>query len=313
MESYIKPCIFRLLLIFVLFINKIRAQDTLITIWPNGSPAEISDSNYIEEVQKDTLGIILRYRKISTPRLSVFLANPEFANGTSVLILPGGGYSHLTINKEGYKVAKWLNTLGISAFVLKYRLPSDKIMVDKTLAPLQDAQEAIRIIRRNSKRWDLDSSKVGVMGFSAGGHLAATLSNHFNFKESGTVTEVTSRPDFSILIYPVISMEDGITHNGSRDNLLGINPNSSQVEKFSMEKQVSNKTPPTFLVHASDDKSVPVENSLRYYNALKQFTVPVEMHLYQMGGHGFGLGNSGTNKNWPNECKKWLRLNLIIP
>ena len=186
-------------------------------------------------------------------------------------------------------------------------------MKDKTVGPLQDAQEAIRTLRRRADEWNLDVTKIGVIGFSAGGHLAATVSTHYNDKVYESKDNSSARPDFSILIYPVISMEDAITHKGSKENLLGKNVSAEMVEKYSNEKQVDANTPKTFLAHATDDKAVPVENSINYYLALKNQKVPVEMHIYENGGHGFGLGVQGTNKNWPAACEKWLVSNGFIP
>ena len=213
------------------------------------------------------------------------------------------------MNKEGYRVAEFLNHLGITALVLKYRLPNDAIMVNKNIGPLQDAQEAIRFVRRNAKVWNLDKNKIGVIGFSAGGHLAATLSTRFNEFVYKVKDDVSAKINFSILIYPVISMENSITHQGSKNNLLGKSASKQKIETFSNEKQVSSITPKTFLVHATDDTSVPVENSLQYYLALKANKIPVEMHIYEKGGHGFGLGKSGTSLNWSSHLKNWLQEN----
>jgi len=190
-------------------------------------------------------------------------------------------------------------------------MPTDLIMKDKSIGPLQDAQEAIRIIRRNAKEWNIDPDKIGVLGFSAGGHLASTLATHY--LDNVYDADVTSaRPDFSILIYPVISMEDGITHNGSKVSLLGANASKEHTDKYSNEKQVDANTPKTFIVHATDDKVVPVENSINYYLNLKKYNAPVEMHLYENGGHGFGLGTKGTHTEWPKACEKWLAENSLL-
>lgn len=295
-----------LLLFFGVQISGV-AQNNEIPLWEQ-IPNSILVTDYKEEKTLDKEGAINGVSKVSQPTLTVFLADAKIANRTAVVICPGGGYHHLSINKEGYKIAKWLNSLGISAFVLKYRLPSDLIMKDKTIGPLQDAQEAIRMLRRNAKKWKLDPSKIGVIGFSAGGHLASTLATKFDESKDNT----SARPDFSILMYPVISMQDGITHKGSKTNLLGENPSAEMIDKYSNEKQVSSSTPKTFIVHATDDKSVPVENSINYYLALKQNKIPVEMHLYENGGHGFGLGVEGTTKNWSTACEKWLITNGFI-
>ncbi|WP_426484754.1 prolyl oligopeptidase family serine peptidase [Flavobacterium sp. 2] len=296
-----------LLFISLLLTITALSQKKEIPLWDK-IPDEIVSKEYSEEVDhKNELSEGVR--KVTLPTLTVYLADPEKSNGTSVIICPGGGYGMLAINKEGYKVAEWFNSLGINAFVLKYRLPSDLIMKNKTVAPLQDAQQAVRLVRRNASKWKLNPNKIGIMGFSAGGHLASTLSTHYNDKVYTPLDTTSAKPNFSILIYPVISMQEGITHQGSKDNLLGKSSNSELTEKYSNEKQVTNETPKTFLVHATDDKAVPVENSINYYLALKKEKVLAEMHLYENGGHGFGLGVKGTNANWPKDCEKWLTAN----
>lgn len=293
--------------------QQLQAQSEVVALWPNGVPGALSDASYVQESQLDALGNIRGYSKVSQPDITVFLAEKEISNGTAVVICPGGGYSHLAILKEGYKVAKWFNTLGISAFVLKYRMPSDQTMKDKSVGPLQDAQEAVRMVRRNANTWGIDPSKVGIMGFSAGGHLAASLSTLYKENTYTASDNMSARPDFSILIYPVISMEDDITHNGSRKNLLGDSPSPEQLKMFSNEKQINHQTPPAFLVHATDDSGVPVENSMAYYLALKEHKVASEMHIYEKGGHGFGLGVGATNQYWPTACENWLRSHSWIP
>ncbi|PXY43175.1 alpha/beta hydrolase [Flavobacterium hydrophilum] len=287
------------------------SENKEIKLWDK-IPDAITTKRYKEVPRIDDLGNITGIRKVIEPTLKIFLAENKGAKNTAVVICPGGGYALLSHEKEGEHVAKWFQSIGISAFVLKYRLPSDAIMKNKTIGPLQDAQEAIRTLRRNADEWNLDMSKIGIMGFSAGGHLASTLSTHYNDKVYECKDDSSARPDFSILIYPVISMEDGITHSGSKENLLGKTTSSEMIAKYSNEKQVNKSTPKTFLIHATDDKSVPVENSINYYLALKQNKVPVEMHLYENGGHGFGLGVAGTNKNWPKACEKWLAANGLI-
>jgi acetyl esterase/lipase len=224
------------------------------------------------------------------------------------VICPGGGYWGIAIDHEGKQTAEWLNSIGISAFVLKYRLPDDAIMKDKSIGPLQDVQEAIRVVRRNAKEWNIDPDKIGIMGYSAGGHLASTVSTHFEEKVYDSPDTTSARPDFSILIYPVISMDSSITHWGSRINLLGEKPSAEQVKRFSNELQVSDKTPPAFLVHSLDDNAVPVQNSIYYVLSLKKYNIPCELHLYEKGGHGYGLGRSDdTESSWPEACKLWLK------
>lgn len=300
-----------LIVLFLGISNSVFSQNQVIHLWDK-IPGAKQSLDYKEEVSYDDQGAVLRISKVSQPTLTLFLADSKTANGSSVVICPGGGYAKLAITKEGYKIAEWLNSLGISAFVLKYRLPDDLIMDQKSIGPLQDAQEAIRIIRRNAAKWNLDSNKIGVMGFSAGGHLAATLSTQFNEKGYIPIDKTSARPDFSILIYPVITMCDEFGHKGSKKNLLGISPSIDMIEKYSNEKRVDSLTPKTFLVHATDDKSVFVENSMNYYLALKQNNIPTEMHIYENGGHGFGLGMQGTNVNWPIACEKWLTSNGYI-
>jgi acetyl esterase/lipase len=275
-------------------------------------PGAIKSETYKEEPRLDDKGNRTGIRKVVEPTLMPFLVENASSKNPAVVICPGGGYSVLSIDKEGINVAKWFNSIGVSAFVLKYRLPTDEIMTNKSVAPLQDAQEAIRILRRNAVKWNLDQNKIGIIGFSAGGHLASTASTHYLDKVYESKDEVSARPDFSMLIYPVISMENGITHNGSRESLLGKTPTDDLIAKYSNEKQVNENTPPTFLLHATDDKAVPVENSINYYLALKKNKVSAEMHLYQNGGHGFGLGTIGTNTDWPMACKSWLTANSII-
>jgi acetyl esterase/lipase len=301
MSIYILPVFFSIGIIL-----PIHAQDQIIPLWTEAIPDTIYDGSYQEkEISKE--GIFQNSSKVVTPTLSVFLPNESSTNGASVLIFPGGGYSHLAIDKEGTKVAQWLNTLGITAFVLKYRLPNEQIMKDKTIGPLQDAQEAIRYIRRNVEKWKVNKDKIGVMGFSAGGHLAATLSTHYNEKIYQVSDSLSAKPDFSILIYPVISMTNEITHKGSQNNLLGVSPSVSLINKFSNEQHVNSETPPTFIIHATDDLVVPAENSLNYYLALKKNKVPAELHLYEKGGHGFGLGVKDTSQYWTKDCENWLR------
>ncbi len=298
---------FQILLFIIIGLSiNTRAQNKVISLWKSPITGEIEAPNYQEqEIYKDN--ILQSTSNVKIPTLAVYIPNEIVENGTAVLVLPGGGYSHLSMNKEGKKIAEWLNSLGITAFVLKYRLPNEQIMKDKTIGPLQDAQEAIRVIRRNAKEWHIDPTKIGVIGFSAGGHLATTLASHYDENVYPTTDSISARPDFSLLIYPVISMNNEITHKGSRENLLGKNPSLNLIEKFSNELQVNSKTPPTFLVHATDDQSVPVENSINYYLALKRNNVSAELHVYEKGGHGFGLGLKDTSQFWTLDCIHWLK------
>jgi acetyl esterase/lipase len=291
-------------------IGTLYAQNETITLWPNEIPNAIENSDYNEmEVIKDSQ--LTSTSKVTVPTLSLFLPDKDKSNGTAIVICPGGGYLHLAIDKEGFRIAKWLNTLGITAFVLKYRLPSDEIMENKTIGPLQDAQEALRIVRRDAKKWNINPEKIGIMGFSAGGHLASTVSTHY-LDEVYVHDTISAKPNFSILIYPVISMEEEITHQGSKTNLLGNTPSDSLVKFYSNEQQIDSLTPPAFLIHASDDKVVPVENSINYYKALKNNNVPAELHIYEKGGHGFGLGVKDTSLYWTVSCEHWLKSNKYV-
>ncbi|WP_100615360.1 alpha/beta hydrolase [Confluentibacter citreus] len=281
-------------------------QSKVIDLWNGKVPGAIINTEYKQIV--DSADNWTKMRFVTNPTLDMYPAPKEMATGTAVIICPGGGYWGLAIDHEGVQVAKWLNGLGITAFVLKYRLPNDALMVDKSLGPMQDGQEAIRSVRRIAKEWGIDSTKIGIMGFSAGGHLASTLSTHFNEKVYEVTDSTSARPDFSLLIYPVISMEEDITHKGSQVNLLGDNPSIERKKHFSNELQVNEETPPAFLVHSMDDGAVPVQNSIGYALALKKYHVPCELHIYQSGGHGYGLGRTeNTESSWPDACKKWLR------
>jgi acetyl esterase/lipase len=302
---------------FILFITIIlscimaNAQTRVIPLWPDGVPGSIENSDYIETT--DSLDNWTKTRLVTNPRLDYYPAKEKLATGTAVVICPGGGYWGIAIDHEGKQTAEWLNSIGISAFVLKYRLPDDAIMEDKSVGPLQDAQRAIRIVRRRAKEWNINPARIGIMGYSAGGHLAATLSTHYDENVYEPENETSARPDFSLLIYPVITMDASYTHMGSRETLLGKNPTDEQVKRFSNELQVDGQTPPAFLVHSLDDDTVPVLNSINYALALKKNSVPCELHLYEQGGHGYGLGRSdNTESTWPEACKKWLGAHGLI-
>jgi pectinesterase len=274
----------------------------VIPLYKNGVPNSTGAPDKENSASRDNIN---RIAKVSNPTLTIF--KPAKPNGKAVIICPGGGYLYLTIDKEGKKVAEEMNRWGITAFVLKYRLPDDTTNIDKSLAPLQDAQQAIRLVRSNAKEWGINKDQIGIMGFSAGGHVAATAATHFNFKADEFNADTTSvRPDFAILIYPVISFDSNITHKGSRNNLIGAKPTLDKTVLFSNELQVTKNTPASFLVHAGDDGSVPVENSIRYYQACIKNKVPAEMHLYPKGGHGFGMYNKTTDDNWMERLKLWL-------
>jgi len=259
-----------------------------------------------ESVDTTTGPVRYSYSLVSRPTVQVFLPPPGIATGTAVVVCPGGGYLHLAFTHEGTDVAWMLNDLGIAAFVLKYRLPNDETMIDKTIGPLQDAQRAIQLVRQRAADWGIDPARVGIMGFSAGGHLASTAGTHFNQAVIDNPDKISLRPDFMILVYPVISFQDSIGHRGSRDNLIGLRPDATLIRKYSNELQVTAQTPPTFLVHAGDDKTVPVANSLHFYEALQANGVPAEMHIYPHGGHGFGMNNPTTTDRWTDRLRSWL-------
>ncbi|WP_282074107.1 alpha/beta hydrolase [Polaribacter atrinae] len=285
----------------------VDAQNQEVALWNTSIPGAIASETYIEsyDVSLDQV------RNVKIPTLKIFV--PENPNGTAMIICPGGGYALLAIKRSGYDVAKWLNKLGITAFVLKYRLPSDEIMQDKSIGPLQDAQESIRYVRRNAKKWQLNPNKIGVIGFSAGGHLASTLATHYKDVTYKTKDTTSAKPDFTVLVYPVISMQDNTTHKGSRNRLLGNKPSKEVIEKFSNQLQVNSHTSPTFIAHASDDKDVTIKNSIAYYLALKENNVPAELHAYQNGKHAFFLGRENTTSQyWTSQCKNWLFLNNYI-
>jgi pectinesterase len=248
---------------------------------------------------------VTRIAKVSNPTLTIF--KPVKPNGKAVIICPGGGYTILAFDKEGTRVAEEMNRWGVTAFVLKYRLPDDSINIDKSLAPLQDAQQAIRLVRANAKEWGVNKNQIGIMGFSAGGHLASTAATHFKFMADADNKDTTSlRPDFAVLIYPVISFDSTITHKGSRNNLIGAKATEKITNFFSNELQVDMETPPSFLVHAGDDGAVPVDNSIRYYQACIKNKVAAELHLYPKGGHGFGMYNKTTDENWMERLRNWI-------
>ena len=300
----------KLVVLFVMYLvsaNPSPAQVSipLYDVIPNSKPS-------VNKEKTETPGSILIVSNISIPTLTMYSPAVTSGKATAVIICPGGGYGVVAAGHEGTDIAKVFNEWGIIAFVLKYRLPDDAIMIDKTIGPLQDAQRAIQMVRQNAAKWSIDPDKIGIMGFSAGGHLASTASTHFNKAVIDNPGNISLRPDFSMLIYPVISFTDSLTHGGSRDNLIGKNPSAEKIKEYSNELQVNAKTPPAFLVHAKDDDAVKFGNSVQYYEALKKNKVNAELRLYEHGGHGFGLNNKTATDKWADQLKTWLKTNHYI-
>lgn len=270
------------------------AEPLKIKLWENGAP------NALGNEDKDK------------PQINVFLPEKDKANGTAVVVCPGGGYQGLAIDHEGWQFADWFNSFGVAAIVLEYRHRGKGYGHPN---PLLDVQRAIRTVRFNAEKWGIEPNKIGVIGFSAGGHLASTAGTHFDgVKEPVDDTDKTScRPDFMILCYPVILFDSAVTHKGSQVNLIGENAPKELVELYSNEKQVSAQTPPTFIFFTDEDTVVPPENGIEFYLALRKHKIPAEMHIFQKGGHGQGLakGKPG-NEHWPELCKKWLQNNGFL-
>lgn len=306
-KEKLKPLFFLFILIMIENISNAQTTIPLYKEVPNSRPA----LNYKEKADTGTDGII-RIGKVSIPEITIFPASNSSTKNTAVIICPGGGYSILAYNLEGTDVAKIFNSWGVTAIVLKYRLPDDAIMKDKSIGPLQDAQRALQYVRENAKELNINPQKIGIMGFSAGGHLAATASTHFEKSYISNPRNISLRPDFSILSYPVISFTDSLAHFGSSENLIGKNPSQNVINNFSNELQVTKNTPPTFLVLASDDKTVNPENSIKYYEALLKNNVPAEIHIYQNGGHGFGTHNHTTKDDWMQTLQHWMQHNNFL-
>ncbi|RPD47013.1 alpha/beta hydrolase [Hymenobacter sediminis] len=294
-----------LLLSFLLSLSSslLMAQtQPVIALYPGTVPN--SKSSAVQEVAKKQASGSVRISQVVQPTLTVYKAAK--ANGTAVVVCPGGGYAMLAMDHEGHDVARRFNEMGITAFVLKYRLPNDQSQTDKSITPLLDAQQALRLVRQRAAEFGINPGRVGLMGFSAGGHLASTAGTHFATPVGDAKDKTSVRPDFLMLIYPVISLSDSLMHAGSRNNLLGEKPTAEKVKLYSNELQVTAQTPPTFLVHAQDDQVVKVQNSLAFYEACLHHKVPVEMHLYPLGGHGFGMNNKTTKDNWTDRLQNWL-------
>lgn len=303
-SSSMKKLLLSLLLFFTVHISY---GQNVIPLWPD----EVPNSQETDETETIERNDYTWIENVQIPTLEIFLPPKGVATGQGVVICPGGGYRGVAYDIEGTEVAKFLNTKGIAGFVLKYRMPGAGSVAVRNEAPLQDAKRAIRTVRANADKWNLSNNKIGVMGFSAGGHLASTLGTHFNSEDNfdkDSTDLVSARPDFMILVYPVITMKQPYTHQGSRDNLLGEDPDEKMIQYYSNETQITKETPPTFLMHASDDEGVPVENSLMFYQALKENGVSAEMHIYPEGGHGFNLAvGRGHLQGWTERLYDWLQ------
>ncbi len=291
-----------------LMLGGVSAQDTIMPLWPKDKvPNHINSEEKEVLVKGDDLD---RISKVQEPTIEVYLPAKANANGQAMLIFPGGGYQILAYDWEGTDIAKFLNGKGIAGIVVKYRMPSSVSQKDKHLVPLIDAQRAVRMVRSMAEELNINTDKIGVMGFSAGGHLASTLGTHYNDKvydSIDVIDEQSARPDFMALGYPVISFKSMMTHKGSKRNLSGDKSEPSIIEYFSNEEQVTEDTPPTFLFHASNDKAVPVENSLAFYKALKDKGVSVTMHIYPTGGHGFSLARDNRHlRTWTERLFEWM-------
>jgi len=292
-----------LLSVAMLFSSPAFSQETPVPLYPNGVPnSKPAPAAYKEKREGYSVS------QVTDPTITPYFPEKGKATGTSVIVFPGGGYINLTVTYEGAEIAEAFNKIGVTAFVVKYRLPSDQIMVDKTIGPLQDAERAIQIVRERASEWGIDPHKIGIIGFSAGGHLASTLATHYNQVVIDNKKQTSLRPDFAMLIYPVITFGP-YAHNGSKENLLGKNPSQKLVDLYSNEKQVTADTPPCFLVHAEDDGAVPVQNALLFYDALVKNKVKAEMHLFEEGGHGFGMNNPKNNGKWFDWAANWMREN----
>ncbi|MBA3694430.1 MAG: alpha/beta hydrolase [Acidobacteria bacterium] len=302
----------RLILSVILFLVSLPlvvAAQEFIPLWEKGKMPNSKGIELKDDIRNE------RIYQVGTPGFYAFFPSNQENKGAAVLICPGGGYQHLAYIISGMQLAKWFNTLGISAFVLNYRLPNSPDVRQREIAPLQDAQRAMQIIRANAEKWQIKPDKIGVLGTSAGGHLAANLgtSTEDATKINDELDKFPFNPNFMILVSPVITMGE-YAHAGSRKNLLGENPSRQLIEKYSLEKQVTATTPPAFIVHAADDKAVNPRNSLMFYNALLDKSISASLHIFPNGGHAIALRNNpGSTETWTNLCEMWLTEMGFIP
>jgi len=272
------------------------------------TPNQIKVANEEKEEQFEGITIV---SNVTEPAYQYFRVKEDNIKRPCVIIYPGGGYTILASGHEGIDVAKFFNSIGVNAMVVKYRIPNDKAQNDKSIAPLQDAQQAILLAKTNANAWGIDDKKIGILGFSAGGHLAASLSSHYADVKIDNPSKVSLRPDFQILIYPVITMKD-FGHAGSKENLIGKDPTPEQIQYYSNELNVNEQTPPAFIVHAINDDAVPVQNVHVYDSALKANKVSSTLYLYEKGGHGFGMKNPTASEQWTTPLTAWLQKRKII-
>jgi len=287
----------------------LSTAQSVIPLYENNQVKGAIGCNRKEIITKDSLTGRIHIDHVVQPSLTLYRPAAVNKARSAVIVCPGGSYINLSMTHEGYEVAEQLNKYGITAFVLKYRLPNDSCMQQRETGPLQDLQQAIILVKARAKEWGIDSSKVGVLGFSAGGHLVSTSLTHFNTSYADNPMNISVRPAFGVLIYPVISFQEEIAHKFSRENLLGKNATQEKMNFFSSEKQVTSQTPPCFLVHPENDNTVPVKNSIYFYEALINNKVKGELLIYQSGGHGFGLVNPSTKESWMDQLIPWLQLN----
>ncbi len=292
-------------MVFLFGISSLKAQDFTLKVWPGGAP----DHNGMNEPEETFEGV--RVRKVSEAEIFVYIPEKEKNTGAAVVICPGGGYWIEAMDHEGFEMAEWLKERGVAGIVLKYRLPYGHHEI-----PSEDARQAMRIVRAKAAEWGIDPARIGIAGSSAGGHLAATVGTRYDRgsnEGNASFQNISSRPDFMLLLYPVITFREEFGHMGSRKNLIGEGNDWKLVEKYSNELHVTPDTPPAFIVLADDDRGVVPRNSVEFYLALKENNVPAEMHIFARGGHGFGM----TKKNlpvdqWPDLFYNWLKAIKIV-